>query len=66
MFDNDERVYVRCCCGQHTVLIKNWHGPCPNGCVLCSRCGSQLPFITFRHAFTGARWSDRFYARLRG
>jgi hypothetical protein len=66
MWDNNERVYTKCNCGQINVMHKGWHGPCPTGAVLCSKCNAQLPFITFRHAYTGARWADRFYARLRG
>ena len=65
MFDNAERVYVRCSCGTHVVLVKNWHGPCPNGGITCPKCSWQLPFFTFRHAYTGARWADRFYAAIK-
>lgn len=66
MFDNQARVYTKCNCGQTTVLIKHWHGSVPPGGILCSKCNAVLDFIRFRHAYTGARWADRFYRKLRG
>lgn len=61
MFDNRERLYTTCPdCAKRSVLVKNWHGPRPTGGVLCE-CGTVLLFARFIHAFTGARWADRWY-----
>ena len=74
MFDNRIRVYATCpSCNTRVVLVKNWHGPTPNGGIRCDgnfksdppHCAQVLPFAQFKYAFTGARWADRFYRQGR-
>ena len=65
MFDNQERVYANCKgCDVIHVMVKTWRGGTPKGAIRCD-CGADLPFTVFRHAYTGARWAQRWYDDMR-
>jgi hypothetical protein len=62
MFDNAKRDYCYCpTCNAMHVIRRGWSGPRPSGAIRC-HCGAVIDLCLFRYAYTGERWSARWYA----